>query len=126
MTRLAFALPLLLAACVKAEAPYDCNCVEVPTDAEAMAMQGFTDAALYSQGMEGLDNGQDLTWYQFDPDVATPEMIAASPAATCGYWGQTVVSSRITENYRDEDTLKEPGSKYLIVICADKPEEASQ
>lgn len=121
-------LPLIfLAACVSSQdEPYVCDCVEVPTDEQAIAMQGFTDAAIISQGMEKLDNGDDLTWYQFDPTIATPEMIAAAPGNTCGYWGQAVVSSRITDTYRSEDTLKEPGSKYLLVTCAAKPEEASQ
>jgi len=115
--RLSLFLSLMLAACVTPDDEYVCDCVLEPTSEEAMAMQGFTDAALFSQGRETRDDENDLVWYQFDPAIATPEMIAASPAATCGYYDQPVVSSRIVDDYRNEDTMKEPGSKYLIVIC---------
>lgn len=108
---------LALTACAPTEGPYDCNCVVVPTDEESIAMMGFTEAAILSQGMEKLDNGDDLSWYEFDPAVATAEMIAASPGNTCGYYGQPVVSSAIVDSYPAAGIEQTAGSKYLIVTC---------
>lgn len=108
---------LAVSACAPADGPYDCNCVSVPTDEESIAMMGFTEAAILSQGMEKLDNGDDLSWYEYDPAVATADMIAASPGNTCSYYSQPVVSSAIVDSYPAAGIEQTEGSKYLIVTC---------
>ena len=116
--RPALLLALLLTACAPAgDEAYDCNCVEAPTDESSIAMTGFPMAAILAEGGTRVDEATDVTWYEYDPAVATPEMIAASPGNTCGYYDRPVVSTRIADSYPGAGIEQTPGSKYLIVTC---------
>ncbi len=126
LPRLAFLLPLALAACAAPQDDYPCDCVEVPTDESSIAMTGFPLNVILSEGGERVDDRTDVEWIQYDTALATPEMLAAAPGNTCGYWGKTVVSTRFADSFPDDLEGKQPGGRYIVITCADPAEGASQ
>ena len=119
MRRTALILSLLsLGACAAPSETHDCNCVETPSDDSSIAMSGFTEAAIISEGMDTDAKGNTVYYYQYDPAIATPEMIAASPGNSCGYYGRTVLSTRFADTYAGDIVGKKPGSKFLIITCS--------
>lgn len=103
-----------LSACVPSNPETTGGIIEM-TDEMSIADIGFPVAAVISQRLASQDDGTTLSAVQYDTALATPEMIAAAPAALCAGVELSLVSSR--QFAPTSDYLDITGSMVIEAIC---------
>ncbi len=104
----------VLSACVQTD-PESMGGIIETTDDMSIADTGFPFTAVMSHRLATQADGTTLSAVQFDAALATPDMIAAAPAALCAGVELSLVSSR--EVAPTLDDLDIAGSRVIEAIC---------